>query len=74
MTKGTCLCGAIEIETKVESQATVACSCKSCQRCANSTFTVNQIYPKGTVDVVKGIEHLTQFKGRPSAPKGGIET
>jgi hypothetical protein len=64
MTKGKCLCGSVEIETKGESLATVACSCTSCQSCSGSAFTINLVYPKGTVDVVKGAEHKKVYTGR----------
>ncbi|KAK9419400.1 putative CENP-V/GFA domain-containing protein [Seiridium unicorne] len=63
MTKGTCLCKAIEISTDIEPKATVACSCTSCQACSASAFTINLVYPKGTIEVTKGKEHLKVFKG-----------
>lgn len=64
MAKGSCLCSGVEITTSIEPKATVACSCTSCQSCSASAFTINLVYPKDTVEVTKGKEHLKVFKGR----------
>ncbi|KAI0120727.1 Mss4-like protein [Xylariales sp. AK1849] len=64
MTKGSCLCKSVEIETKGDSQSTVACSCTSCQSCSGSAFSLNLVYPKGTVEVTKGAEHLKKYTDR----------
>lgn len=63
MAKGTCLCQGIEITTSIEPKATVACSCTSCQACSSAPFTINLVYPKGTIEVTKGKEHVKIFKG-----------
>lgn len=63
MAKGSCLCSGVEITTSIEPKATVACSCTSCQSCSASAFTINLVYPKDTVEVTKGKEHLKVFKG-----------
>ncbi|KAI1854326.1 hypothetical protein JX265_012495 [Neoarthrinium moseri] len=62
MAKGSCLCKGVEIDTKVDPQATVACSCTSCQACSASAFTINLVFPKDTVDITKGKEHVKVFK------------
>ncbi|KAF3014296.1 hypothetical protein E8E14_012191 [Neopestalotiopsis sp. 37M] len=62
MAKGTCLCQGIEITTSIEPKATVACSCTSCQACSSAPFTINLVYPKGTIEVTKGKEHVKIFK------------
>jgi hypothetical protein len=68
MTKGTCLCNSIEISSDIEPKATVACSCTSCQACSGSAFSINLVYPKGSVEVTKGKEHLKAFKGEYPSP------
>ncbi|KAK8039480.1 Mss4-like protein [Apiospora rasikravindrae] len=46
---GKCLCGTIEIKAEGDYKASVACSCKNCQVCGGSAYTVNWAYPKDTI-------------------------
>ncbi|KAH6656905.1 Mss4-like protein [Truncatella angustata] len=62
MAKGHCLCRNIEVTSEIEPKAIVACSCTSCQACSASAFTINLVYPKDSITVSKGKDHLKVFK------------
>ncbi|KAK8094832.1 hypothetical protein PG997_001517 [Apiospora hydei] len=61
---GKCLCGTIEIEAKGDYKASVACSCKNCQICSGSVYTVNWAYPKDTITVTKGADSLKTYEDK----------
>lgn len=63
MAKGRCLCGAVEISTKVEYEASVVCGCTHCQACSGSAFTLNLVFPKDTLEVTKGQDQLRTYEG-----------
>lgn len=63
VTHGKCLCGAIEIKATGDFKASVACSCKNCQSCSGSAFSVNFAYPKDTVTIAKGHDDVRTYEG-----------
>ena len=49
MTKGQCLCGAIQFETSADAIWALACHCKSCQRATASPVTAFVCFPREAV-------------------------
>ncbi|KAK8133661.1 hypothetical protein PG984_005673 [Apiospora sp. TS-2023a] len=64
VTHGKCLCGTVEIKAEGDFKACVACSCKNCQICSGSAFTVNLAYPKGSITVTKGLDDLRKYEDK----------
>ncbi|KAK8862715.1 GFA family protein [Apiospora arundinis] len=64
VTHGNCLCGAIEIKATGDFKASVACSCKNCQSCSGSAFSVNFAYPKDTVTIAKGLDDVRTYEDK----------
>lgn len=63
VTNGKCLCGTVQIKAEGDFKACVACSCKNCQICSGSAYTVNLAYAKDNITVTKGLEDLKAYEG-----------
>ncbi|KAK8087280.1 Mss4-like protein [Apiospora phragmitis] len=64
VTHGKCLCGTIEVKAEGDFTASVACSCKNCQICGGSAYSVNLVYLKDAVTVTKGLDNLKTYEDK----------
>ncbi|ORY82083.1 Mss4-like protein [Protomyces lactucae-debilis] len=58
-----CLCGEIELKFDAEMQAKALCSCTNCQQTSGSAYSVNLVFPKGSMTATKGNVKVYQNKG-----------
>ena len=59
--KGTCFCGAVEIEATGDPVAMGYCHCESCRHWSAGPVNAFTLWEPDKVRVVKGEEHLKQF-------------
>lgn len=59
--KGTCFCGAVEIEVSGEPAAMGYCHCSDCRAWAAAPVNAFSLWPTDKVTVTKGAEHLASF-------------
>ena len=62
MHKGTCFCGAVEIEVSGEPEAMGYCHCRSCRFWSAAPVNAFSLWKPDAVEVVGGEEHLAVFK------------
>lgn len=61
MHKGTCFCGAVEIEATGAPVDMGYCHCASCRTYAGAPLVAFTIWPAADVEVTRGAEHLGRF-------------
>lgn len=59
--RGSCFCGAVEVEVQGEPAVAGICHCESCQRWHASPITAFALWPREAVRVVQGEESLGVF-------------
>lgn len=62
MHKGTCFCGAVQIEVTGEPEAMGYCHCHSCRFWSAAPVNAFSLWQPDAVEVVGGEEHLATFK------------
>ena len=62
MHKGSCFCGAVEIEVRGEPEAMGYCHCQSCRFWSAAPVNAFSLWKPDAVEVVGGEEHLATFK------------
>lgn len=60
--KGSCLCGAVEIEITGEPQVQAYCHCESCRRWLSAPVHAAALWPTPNVSVTRGADNLQVFK------------
>lgn len=63
MTKGSCMCSAIEYEYTGEPMVTALCHCTDCQKWSGSAYTSNVVVPRKDFNVTKGSPKHYNIKG-----------
>lgn len=66
---GSCLCGAVQFTATPPANWCAHCHCTYCRRANGAPFVTWAGFPEGQVRVVKGEEHLQQFKATPQATR-----
>jgi len=59
--KGSCFCGAVEIEVTGEPAGMGYCHCESCRHWSAGPVNAFTLWPPASVRVTKGGEHIRQF-------------
>lgn len=60
---GTCHCGQVEWEVKLEERAHVLCHCNTCKKLGGGTYSLNQIVPKDNLKITKGNVKIYTYYG-----------
>ncbi len=60
--KGSCFCGAVEVEASGAPEAMGYCHCDSCRSWSAGPVNAFTLWKQGTVKVTKGEEHLGHFR------------
>lgn len=60
--KGSCLCGAVEIEITGEPQVQALCHCESCRRWLSAPVHAAALWPTPNVNVTRGADNLQVYK------------
>lgn len=59
--RGTCFCGAVEIEARGAPEVMGYCHCRSCRSWSGGPVNAFTIWPTPTVSVLRGAEHLGTY-------------
>ncbi|KAF6223351.1 hypothetical protein HO133_000193 [Letharia lupina] len=63
MTKGSCMCSAVEYEYTGEPMVTALCHCTDCQKWSGGAYTSNVVVPRKDFKVIKGSPKSYKIKG-----------
>jgi hypothetical protein len=66
---GKCFCGAVEIQVKGEPAGMGYCHCASCRSWSAGPVNAFTLWPPGSVEVVKGKEHIVSFNKTPGSTR-----
>ena len=61
MHKGTCFCGAVQLEAAGEPAAMGYCHCESCRAWSAGPINAFTLWPPASVKVTRGAEHLATY-------------
>jgi hypothetical protein len=65
--RGSCFCGAVEIEVKGEPAAAGYCHCSSCRRWSAGPINAFTLWPNGAVVVTKGGDRIDTYNKTPQS-------
>jgi len=69
MHKGSCFCGAVQIEVSGEPEAMGYCHCASCRSWAAAPVNAFSLWKPGAVKVTAGAGHLAMYRKNPSSER-----
>jgi hypothetical protein len=64
MTRGHCICGAVEYELSFEIERMSNCHCQFCRRAHGAAFVTSALVPTAALDIKSGLEALVRHEGR----------
>ena len=67
--RGSCFCGAVEVETTGAPAAMGYCHCRSCRSWAAAPVNAFTLWPPETVRVTRGAEHVGHFSKTPNSDR-----
>jgi len=67
--KGTCFCGAVQLEAVGEPAAMGYCHCESCRAWSAGPVNAFTLWPPASVKVTRGAEHLTTYVKTPASER-----
>ena len=66
---GHCFCGAIELKVSGEPAAMGYCHCESCRHWSAGPVNAFTLWPRDSVEITKGSEHLARFNKTPQSTR-----
>jgi len=67
--RGTCFCGAVELEVSGEPAAMGYCHCESCRAWSAGPVNAFTLWPPGQVRVERGAEHIRHYQKTPNSDR-----
>ena len=67
--RGTCFCGAVELEVTGEPAAMGYCHCESCRAWSAGPVNAFTLWPPGQVRVERGAEHIRHYQKTPNSDR-----
>lgn len=65
MIKGSCLCGAIQLEIQGNISSIIHCHCSRCRKSSGTAFATNGFIETSALRIHSGVEQLRQFESAP---------